>query len=183
MPRVIAVTGLAGSGKSSVASLLVIHHGFKLLKFADPLKDMLRALGLGPAELEGPKKGLSCKLLGGRSPRYAMQTLGTDWGRSLICDDLWVNIWRQRAKLLLLDGFPVVCDDARFDNEALVIKDLGGEIWNIRRPAIGRLGATGGLPGHETENGAASRHALQQINNSGTLDDLLHRVSDLMSRQ
>ena len=182
MPRVIAITGLAGSGKSSVASLLCIHHGFRLVKFADPIKDMLRAIGLGPAELEGNKKGLPSRLLGGKSPRYAMQTLGTDWGRSMIHDNLWINIWRSRAKDILADGLPVVCDDARFQNEAEIVRDLGGEIWNIKRPAIGRLGATGGLPGHESESGVAARHATVQINNTGTLDDLLIKITELMSK-
>lgn len=182
MPRVIAITGLAGSGKSSVAALLCIHHGFRLLKFADPIKDMLKAIGLTVAELEGNKKGLPSRLLGGRSPRFAMQTLGTDWGRSMIHDNLWINIWRARAKDILADGLPVVCDDARFQNEAEVVKDLGGEIWNIKRPAVGRLGATGGLPGHESESGVAARHATIQINNTGTLDDLLGKITELMSK-
>jgi hypothetical protein len=182
MPRVIGITGLAGSGKSSAASLLSIHHGFKLVKFADPLKDMLRAIGLGPAEIEGHKKGLPSRLLGGKSPRYAMQTLGTDWGRAMISDDLWTYIWKSRAKQFLLDGTPVVCDDCRFENEATVIRDLGGELWNIKRPQAGRLGATGGLPGHESESGQAARYAKHQIQNSGTLDELLAKVTELMSK-
>jgi hypothetical protein len=181
MPRVIGITGLAGAGKSSAASLLMIHHGFRLVKFADPLKDMLRSIGLGIDEIEGHKKGLPCRLLGGRSPRYAIQTLGTDWGRSLISDSLWTNIFRARAKVLLLDGSPVVCDDVRFENEVDVIRDLGGEIWNIRRNVAGRIGATGGLPGHESESGVAARRADRTINNNGTLDELLLQVSTSMS--
>lgn len=181
MPRIIGLTGLAGAGKSTAAGMLQQQHGFRLVKFADPLKNMLKTLGLTHREIEGDRKGLPCKLLGGRSPRYAMQTLGTDWGRSLISDDLWVNVWRARAKELLLDGHPVVCDDCRFENEASVIKDLGGEIWNIRRPAATRLGATGGLPGHASESGVASRFAKLQINNDGTETDLMATIARLLS--
>lgn len=143
---------------------------------------MLKVVGLGPAELEGAKKGLPSRLLCGKSPRYAMQTLGTDWGRSTIGDELWVGIWRATAKQMLLDGFPVVCDDVRMANEASVIRDLGGELWNIKRPSVGRFGATGGLPGHSSESGAASRYATVQINNSGTLDELLAAINGEMSK-
>ena len=42
---------------------------------------MLYQLGLGEAHIEGALKEVPCELLGGKTPRYAMQTLGTEWGR------------------------------------------------------------------------------------------------------
>lgn len=180
-PRVIGLTGLAGAGKSTASRMLVARHGFKLVKFADPIKQMLRVLGLGAEELDGAKKGLASRLLGGRSPRFAMQTLGTDWGRAMISEELWTSHWRTRARQLLLDGSSVVCDDCRFENEAEAIRDLGGEIWNIRRPSGARKGATGGLPGHISEAGAAARYAKVQINNSGNESDLMMKLDMLMS--
>ena len=41
---------------------------------------------------------------------------------------------------------------------------------------------TGGLPGHESESGQAGRFAAQVVHNVGTLDDLLAKVTELMSR-
>lgn len=141
--------------------------GFKLVKFADPLKDMLRVLGLGQEELEGARKGLPCKLLHGRSPRYAMQTLGTEWGRGLIHDELWSSAWKARARQLLLDGSPVVCDDCRFENEVRAIQDLGGELWSIRRQGIKMP-----VVGHVSESGIAYRYATRRLDNRGTIQDL-----------
>lgn len=170
MPQVIGLAGLAGAGKSTAAGILV-SQGWKLVKFADPLKDMLRAIGLTQAEIEGEKKGLSSRLLGGKSPRYAMQTLGTDWGRVLISEDFWVNIWKQRARQQLLDGFCVVADDCRFANEVLAIKDFGGEVWTIHRPGL-KAGS------HPSESGSAMRFSSQMIRNDGTPDDLLAKVME-----
>lgn len=173
MPQVIAITGLAGSGKSTIAQMLGAR-GFKLVKFADPLKEMLKVIGLGPAELEGERKALPCKLLLGRSPRHAMQTLGTEWGRHQIHDDLWCSIWRSRTKQWLLDGHNVVCDDCRFENEVRAVQDLGGQIWNVRRPGLRSAG------NHSSEAGIASRFAEVQINNQSDIAALAVNIALLL---
>ena len=49
---VIALTGLMNSGKSTVADYLVTHRDFVRLKFAQGLKEMMRALGLTDDEIE-----------------------------------------------------------------------------------------------------------------------------------
>jgi hypothetical protein len=67
---------------------LVNHRGFARVRFAGPLKAMMAALGCTNAEIDGDRKEVPCDLLGGKSPRWAMQTLGTEWGRKLIGDDL-----------------------------------------------------------------------------------------------
>lgn len=176
MPRIIALAGLAGSGKSTVASILTSGWGFQVVKFADPLKAMLRALGIDQADLElAERKGLPSKLLSGRSPRYAMQTLGTEWGRQLIGENIWAEAWKRRARELALDGKAIVCDDCRFDNEVSAVRDLGGEVWSIVRPGV-RSGP------HPSEQNFAARHAEVRLVNSGSLDDLLVRVTDLMGR-
>jgi hypothetical protein len=45
--------------------VLARDYGYAVVKFADPLKDMLRVLGLGVAELEGDKKAAPSELLCG----------------------------------------------------------------------------------------------------------------------
>lgn len=167
MPRLIAITGLAGSGKSEVAKFLQSQHGFKLLKFADTLKEMLKVMGLSIEDLENPaKKGLPHRLLGGKSPRYAMQTLGTEWGRVLIHENLWAEIWKKKARQILLDGSPVICDDCRFLNEVEMVRDLGGEIWAIRRRGGNGIGS------HASESGVAMRYSDWNISNNSTIEDL-----------
>lgn len=151
MTNLVAFCGRIGAGKSTAARLLVEQYGFRLVKFADPLKDMLRALGMTEAEIEGDRKEVSCKLLGGRTPRYAMQTLGTEWGRDLISPDLWVNSWIKRAKTIMSDGGKVVVDDLRFPNEEEIIRRLGGNIVEIHdaRPCqadTGKSHCSEGMP-------------------------------------
>ena len=134
MFKVIALAGRAGSGKSTLAKYLVENHGYTLVKFADILKDMLRSLGLTDYELEGDGKEKPCYLLGGKTPRLAMQTLGTEWGRLTIFPDIWVEAWYRRANDILQASGRVVCDDARFPNEIAAIHNIGGVAIEIIRP-------------------------------------------------
>ena len=136
MSNVIGLTGKAGSGKSTAARYLVEECGYRLIKFADPIKDMLRVLGLGYEELEGSKKEKPCYMLGGKTPRLAMQVLGTEWGRHTMYPDIWVEAWYRRANDVVQNGGKVVCDDIRFPNEVSAIKCLSGKVINIVNPSI-----------------------------------------------
>lgn len=131
--RLIGFCGIAGSGKSTAAGHLVAAHGFRRVRFAGPLKAMLAALGCSPEEIDGAAKELPCDLLGGRTPRQAMQTLGTEWGRQLVAPDLWTRAWARAA-----NGLPlVVADDVRFPNEAEAIRARGGIVIEITSPCAG----------------------------------------------
>ena len=87
-PGLLGIHGKAGSGKSTAAQVL-IDGGFKRVKFADPLKNMLRAIGLTDQHIEGDLKEVPCDMLLGQTPRHAMQTLGTEWGRGCIGGEFW----------------------------------------------------------------------------------------------
>lgn len=126
---IIGIVGKAGSGKSLAGSYLFERHQNVLLKFATPIKNMLGALGLTYREIEGDLKDKPCVLLNGRTPRYALQTLGTEWGRRLMGEEMWVRHWRRRLPGLRR----VVCDDVRFPNEVEEIRSLGGIIVRIDR--------------------------------------------------
>lgn len=144
--RVIAISGYAESGKSTVADILVREYGYARVKFADPLKNMLRAIGLGEAEIEGERKELPCALLQGKTPRHAMVTLGTEWGRDMIGSNFWTGLWLNAVGDVWATGRNVVVDDCRFPNEAEVVHGLGGEVWRVRR--------AGQVPrGHISESG------------------------------
>jgi hypothetical protein len=125
---IIAFTGPIGSGKSFAAKYLEEAHGFDVHKMAGPLKNMLRAVGLTERHIEGDLKEVPCEVLCGKTPRLAMQTLGTEWGRDIIGADLWVNLWRHT-----LPKGDVVCDDVRFPNEAAMLRSMGGIIVKIER--------------------------------------------------
>ena len=135
----IALSGLAGAGKSTAAKHLSSVHGFTLVKFAGPLKRMLRSIGLSEEEIEGVQKEVPSDLLCGKSPRFAMQTLGTEWGRNFIGPDFWVNLWEFTTCEILAEGGKVVVDDCRFPNEAEKVRKLGGKIVTIQGPRVLRM--------------------------------------------
>lgn len=138
----IGITGAKGVGKDTLAETF-IGVGFINAKMAAPLKDMLRVMyehaGYGrimiEAKVEGSEKETPCTLLGGQTPRHAMQTLGTEW-RNMIDTQLWTRIWHNRVADLLSEGIPVVCTDIRFRHEAAVVHQLGGHLIRIERPGL-----------------------------------------------
>ncbi|MBB4235013.1 deoxynucleotide monophosphate kinase [Rhizobium esperanzae] len=173
LPPVVAFTGVAGSGKSTATRHLVEQHGYTLVKFAGPLKDMMRALGFGEEDIEGNCKELSNSLLCDKTPRHAMQTLGTEWGRKCIGDDFWINLWRDSAERIVKQGGRVVVDDCRFPNEAQAIRRLGGDIFKIE----GRGGIAGG---HVSERGCGDQDLV--IVNDNTPEMLFGRVEEALRR-
>lgn len=132
MTALLGITGKAGSGKSTAAQVL-IDAGWVRIKFADPLKDMLRAIGLTEDQIEGHLKEVPCDLLQGKTPRWAMQSLGTEWARGCIGERFWLDIARRKIALAMAAGLSVVVDDVRFENEAQVIRELGGLVLGISR--------------------------------------------------
>lgn len=70
--------------------------------------------------------------------RHVLQTLGTEFGRS-IDPDIWVNIALKRSEDILRDTLNkqnlVVISDGRFRNEALAVKRLGGTVIRLLNPA------------------------------------------------
>lgn len=158
---VIGFAGLIGSGKSTAAAYLTKHGGFQRVRFAGPLKKMMAALGCSIEEVDGALKEQPCELLGGATPRYAMQLLGTEWGRNLH-KQLWINAWKVAVKRLP-PGVSVVADDVRFQNEADAIREMGGAVVLIERPGLAQ-GA------HASEGLDFDVDAV--IQNHGTIEDL-----------
>jgi hypothetical protein len=168
--KLIGLCGYAGAGKSTVARFLVREYGFWRQPFAGPLKGMLQSIGLTEDHTDGALKEKPCDLLGGVTPRKAMQLLGTEWGRA-ISPDIWVNIWEHRTLSMLEDDQPVVADDVRFANEAEAIRRLGGKVVRVSRPGIERPN------GHASE--ALDFDFDVELVNGGTESDLTGVVQEL----
>lgn len=176
MPLLIALCGPIGSGKSTIAEHLSAKHSLARVRFAGPLKDMLKALGLSKAQLDGDQKEVPSPLLCGRTPRWAMQTLGTEWGRALIHQDLWTTIWQHRVRDCFRKGQGVVVDDLRFPNEEALIRTLGGQIWQVHRDAPEYS------LGYKHPSEAYVPSADHQISNSGSIQDLCEMVDGLLTQ-
>lgn len=134
LPSVIGFCGPLQSGKTSASHIVISHHpGYSAVSFAQPMRNMLHALGVSYEDMQ-LRKGVALPALCGNTPRYALQTLGTQWGRDLIGEDIWVNAARHLICQHLDNGHRVVLDDVRFDNEAQMIRELGGGVVRIARP-------------------------------------------------
>lgn len=187
---VIALTGRAGSGKSVVAERLVTEWGAVRAPFAAPLKRMLRlfledqGVGLAAAHrmTDGDLKETASEYLGGETPRRAMQTLGTEWGRGL-SPTLWIDAWRRsvedRVFKASVDGETVVivADDVRFPNEVAAVRALGGLVVWIDRPGE-RLCADAAAHASETSDLGRPDHV---IINDGGLDWLAAQADAVAS--
>ena len=150
---------------------------------ADPLKDMIRSLYRGAGfdeetinrKIEGDLKEVPCDLLMGRTPRYAMQTLGGDWGRAMIDENFWVHQWKSRRSLV--PGL-VVVDDVRYDNEGEAVWDLGGLTVEVDRGLDPVL--TGEASAHASENGIKPELVHFTIDNSGPPASLYEALSEIV---
>ena len=134
-PRRVSFSGKEGSGKTFCADLLCSRYGYVKVKMATPIKEMIRTLGLNDNHIEGHLKDVPCAILDGRTPRWAMQTLGTEWGRSLISENLWLNRWAEIVQQNLTMNSSVVVDDTRFPNELKRVRELNGVIIGLKRNA------------------------------------------------
>lgn len=146
MNKLIALTGPKGCGKSFLARCAPLNQH----SFADPIKFMLKSIGIPEENLWGKDKEEPIDWLAGRTARYMLQTLGTDWGRKIIDPDIWVKIQKVKVEDLISYGVPVIIDDCRFDNEALMVRDLGGIVIKINRPSVYR-----GNDAHLSERGVS----------------------------
>ena len=164
MRTIIAFTGPKGCGKSTAAKILIEKYGFKRHYFAKPLKEMIKCLGLTEEHVNGSLKEAPCRELDGKTPRWAMQSLGTEWARKLISPNLWVNAWKNT----LPEQSNIVCDDLRFPNELKVLSEMGGIVIDIARPGFERDQS------HESE--AHSLPYNYQIENDGDLESLEEKI-------
>lgn len=179
-PIIIGFAGRAGAGKDSAAQALYHAVGcdVAVLAFAEPLRSMIDALldyaniiavdGMSRAEKEA-----HIDLLGA-SPRRLLQTLGTDWGRHMIKPTLWVDILRQRVADIAADFEMILVTDVRFDDEAELIHQLGGEVWLIERDVTG-------VEAHISEAGISPALITRRVPNHGTLNDLQDRLIGQLS--
>jgi len=136
-PRIIALTGRAQAGKDSVRSFLEKAYDYAGLAFADPLRELRKSFLdiVGAPDVYNTDETLKQKVIPelGVSRRHLEQTLGTEWGRDCIRQDLWTWLLKRRAQSLLDLGYNIVISDLRFLNEEVLVRELGGEIWRIVR--------------------------------------------------
>ena len=191
--KLIALCGAAGAGKDTVADMLPA----RKLAFADTLyAEVAAAWGVEQHVLrcretkETPQHTLSVSVCGdvdfkrfmlgripnwadrlkARSPRQILQWWG-DYRRAQD-PDYFVNEARVRVMEMYSpsthwDVTEFVITDVRFPNEAAMVRQLGGQIWQIRRP-----GYEAGGTGHASDTDGDEFAPDRVVTNGGSRDDL-----------
>lgn len=188
----IGLAGVARSGKDTAASVLAKELGLYRYAFADPIKRMLEQV-FGDNFVAGDRERI--EPISEVSYRTLMQTLGTEWGRS-IQPDLWARVAKAKWEWVK-DGCPVdhkqgiidnvltgalsypagmVISDVRFDNEAEWIRSEGGIVIHIERPDAAKVG----LAGHASEAGLSKLPYDLVVLNDGSLEDFHTKLWVLM---
>ena len=139
---IVGICGLIGSGKGTVADVLV-EQGFTKISFADKLKDGVAAVyGWDRAMLEGDtpesrewreaQDDFWTKETGRTiTPRIVLQEFGTDCMRNGFYGGVWVSAVKQI--LINNTNIDYVIPDVRFENEVNMIRQVGGQVWEVSR--------------------------------------------------
>ncbi len=190
---IVGLTGAAGSGKDTVADILVSHRGFLRIAFADALyEEVSAAFGVSVGFLKNrdtketatPHLALDrcadeqfvsaiLRVAGeetreaSRSPRQILQWWGTEYRRAKQ-PDYWLNQVRDRIRSDPEAHW--VIPDVRFQNEADILRSLGGHIGLVLRAGVAPVVQ------HVSEAFWRSCEPDFTLHNDGTLDDLREAV-------
>lgn len=144
-PIIVGILGKKRHGKDTIADYMVKHHGYTRIAFADALKDIVRySFGFSEEQLNGNLKE-TVDDFWKIKPRQVLQFVGTELFRDkmgeLLPDvesNFWVFIVKKRIHdiLALNPEAKFVISDCRFENEVNFVKEAGGNIIRVRRPAI-----------------------------------------------
>jgi ABC-type dipeptide/oligopeptide/nickel transport system ATPase subunit len=191
---IVGICGLIGSGKGTVADILVNKHDFQKVSFADSLKDAVSAVfGWPRYMLEGDTESSrefreqvdewwADKLqMPGLTPRLVLQKWGTE-----VCRDSWhQDIWILSLERKLSNGNYVI-PDTRFPNEIEMIQRLGGEVWCVKRGEdpewFQKYQSHSIIPNdiHASEWKWAKSHFDRVIENNSTVKNLIENIRNLL---
>ena len=140
---IIAICGLIGSGKDTIADYLQNIHQFRRESFAHTLKDAVAAVfGWDRELLEGRTRESrewretvdtwwATRLdMPNLTPRWVLQYWGTEVARKGFHDDLWIASLENKLRNTHDD---IVISDCRFPNEIRAVKAAGGVVIRVTR--------------------------------------------------
>lgn len=163
----IGLVGYSQSGKDTVADILVKNYGYTRVAFADKIREFL--YGLNPMVACSPTGYLQdlVNLVGWDAAkqepqvRRLLQDLGNS-ARKTIDENVWVTLALGNIDV----NQRVVITDVRFENEAMMIKLMGGQLWRVKRVGVGPVND------HVSESELEGYKVDQIFVNNGTIEDL-----------
>lgn len=189
MTRLIGLGGLLRAGKDATADYLREEHGFLVMGMSEPLLEAALALNPwvqlpGSASLGRQMRFTTLAKLveevgyteAKKNPevRRFLQVLGTEVGRQMIGENVWVDIAGRRIDEARDQGYSVALTGVRFPNEFDMIRSRRGTLVWIDRPGIIRP-----VELHASENSVTGDDFDVTIVNDGSLDDLYAKADAL----
>ena len=177
--KIVGFAGKAGAGKDT-AALALINEGWYKYSFAQPIRDGLEAMfGIPQKDMFDTHLKNQSNYKYGRSIRYMLQTLGTEWGRNMMSNEIWI----QRGMEICSQHEKVVIADVRYKNEAQAIRDAGGIIVEIVKhdPEYDKLVEIGGIIEHSSEEPLPREFIYVTIENQSDIKTLWEQVFKVVS--
>jgi hypothetical protein len=171
---IIGLSGYARSGKDEVAKILVEDYGYKRVAFADKIRELL--LETNPQVKDGFRVESVVEAYGWDQAkvmfpeiRTLLQRLGVG-ARNIFGDEFWISqVFHSMDKTS-----EYVITDVRFENEAMMLKLMGGQLWRIKRPGVEPVNS------HISERDLDGYAVDKILKNEGTLEELRTLVRSRM---
>jgi hypothetical protein len=165
----IGLIGKKSSGKDTFGEYLIQNYSYQKRAFADPLKECCSLLFQIPFEHfndESLKETMNRKW--NKTPRQLLQIVGTDLFRNRFDKNFWLLLFENW--FLKQENKNIVCTDVRFQNEADLIKKLGGILIRINRPLLH-------TDNHESEQLNIQNYDYE-IENNSTLENFIIQIKN-----
>jgi len=182
----IALGGRLRSGKDTVADYLVQKYGYVKIGMSDPLHwamlqldpiikpdpegddlryiDIIDQIGYTEAKAQYPEV------------RRLLQQLGTEVGRNMLGENVWVDAAARSINGYLNEGKRVVLTGIRFPNELGLAQRFNGRTWWVSRPSAEDT------PGaHASENGVRQEDFELVVGNTADVEYLYGEVDRALS--
>lgn len=182
---IVGLNGPIGAGKSTLAREYTVESGLnaEIYSFSTPIKQAF-ANFYPEGNMVAWDKNKIAPAMGGKTVREMYQLLGTEFGRNMISESIWIDLAEVWIDYLcgLVPGLDVVIiDDVRFHNEASWIRAKKGIV--VRVPAWSTKPQEECLHQSETESAMiAPDHVLKSSDLLGRFEELSDIISERLSR-
>jgi hypothetical protein len=175
----IGVHGPLESGKDTVAKTIIERYPnlYRQYAYAWPIKQACKIIfGFTDEDMNDRVLKERVHPFWGVTPRKTMQLLGTEYGRGMIREDIWVLRAEAEIQKNASEGYGTIISDVRFENEAEIIRSRNGVIIHISRPS---LDTSRENYQHASEGGITILNQDHVIKNNGTLEQFKSRILEL----
>jgi hypothetical protein len=193
MSLIILIGGRMTAGKDVVADYLVGAHGFRKLGMSDTLAEALYVLNPIIPSVSFPERDTMryqehvdsvgyVRAKEHPEVRRLLQVLGTEVGRKLLGENIWVEAAKKKILALVSEGHNVVITGIRFPNETELenqfyfLNDVVAVSVYVDRPSLPPLEST-----HSSEGSLSADDFQYVLTNDGTIPELTQAAEALLS--